>query len=293
MDVSESTVATAPVISGVRARVSGKFIYLGKDKFYVRGVTYGTFRPGTDGGHYPEMGAVERDFARMAANGLNAVRTYTVPPRWLLDVAYRHGLYVMVGLPWEQHITFLDDGRRAGSIEERLRAGVRACAGHPAVLCYVIGSEIPASIVRWYGPRRVERYLERLYHAAKDEDPGSLVTYVNYPSTEYLRLPFVDFAAFNVYLEEQENLEAYLRRQAGGHGRDRAGQSHARRGSPGALLGLANSGDVRRRVRRCLRLFLDGRMAPGRLRHRRLGFWAHGQGPATEVRSRDRPPSLR
>ena len=274
MDVSESTDATAPGTSGVRACVSGKFIFLGKDKFYVRGVTYGTFRPGTDGDHYPEPGIVERDFARMAANGLNAVRTYTVPPRWLLDVAHRHGLYVMVGLPWEQHIAFLDDGRRAGSIEERLRAGVRACAGHPAVLCYVIGSEIPASIVRWYGPRRVERYLERLYHAAKDEDPGSLVTYVNYPSTEYLRLPFVDFAAFNVYLEEQENLEAYLARlhnvagdkpvvmaEIGLDSRTHGEEAQAR------VLRLADSGDVRRRVRRRLRLFLDGRMAPGRLRH--------------------------
>src|SRR5215208_5674650 len=211
--MSERNVATMPVTTGLRARVSGKFIFLGgKDKFYVRGVTYGTFRPGVDGNLYPQPDAVERDFARMAANGLNAVRTYTVPPRWLLDAARRHGLYVMVGLPWEQHITFLDDRRRVGSIEDRVRAGVRACAGHPAVLCYVIGNEIPASIVRWYGPRRVERYLKRLYHAAKGEDPGSLVTYVNYPSTEYLRLPFVDFVAFNVYLEEQEDLEAYLAR---------------------------------------------------------------------------------
>jgi GT2 family glycosyltransferase len=212
VDLNERTAATTPVKAGIRAHVRGKFIYLGKDKFYVRGVTYGTFRPGADGNHYPEPDVVERDFARMAANGLNAVRTYTVPPRWLLDAARRHGLYVMVGLPWEQHITFLDDRRRARSIEDRVRAGVRACAGHPAVLCYVIGSEIPASIVRWYGSRRVERFLERLYHAAKSEDPGSLVTYVNYPSTEYLRLPFVDFVAFNVYLEEQQDLEAYLAR---------------------------------------------------------------------------------
>ncbi|MEJ7843375.1 MAG: glycosyltransferase, partial [Rubrobacter sp.] len=192
--------------------MSGKFLFVGKDKFYVRGVTYGTFRPDADGSHYPEPEAVERDFAQMQANGLNALRAYTVPPRWLLDAARRHGLYVMVGLPWEQHITFLDDERRARSIEDGVRAGVRACAGHPAVLCYVVGSEIPASIVRWYGPRRVERHLERLYHAAKGEDPGSLVTYVNYPSTEYLRLPFVDFVGFNLYLEEQEDLEAYLAR---------------------------------------------------------------------------------
>ena len=43
--------------------------------------------------------------------------------------------------------------------------------GHPAILCYAIGNEIPASIVRWYGPRRIERFLKRLYRAAKQEDP--------------------------------------------------------------------------------------------------------------------------
>ena len=93
-----------------------------------------------------------------------------------------------------------------------MRAGVRACAGHPAVLCYAIGNEIPAAIVRWYGNRRVEHYLERLYKAAKDEDPEGLVTYVNYPTTEYLQLPFLDFLCFNVYLETQDRLEAYLAR---------------------------------------------------------------------------------
>ena len=76
----------------------------------------------------------------MAANGINTVRTYTVPPRWLLDCAQHHGLYVMVGLPWEQHITFLDDKPRADSIEARVREGVRACAGHPALLAYAVVS---------------------------------------------------------------------------------------------------------------------------------------------------------
>ncbi len=195
-----------------RPRVRGKFIFVGDDKFYVRGVTYGTFRPDADGNQYRDPEVVERDFAQMAANGLNAIRTYTVPPRWLLNAAWRHGLRVMVGLPWEGHVAFLDDRKRSRSIEKRVRAGVRACAGHPAVLCYVVGNEIPASIVRWHGRRRVERYLERLYRAAKAEDPEGLVTYANYPSTEYLRLPFLDFACFNLYLEEQKPLEAYLAR---------------------------------------------------------------------------------
>jgi GT2 family glycosyltransferase len=38
------------------------------------------------------------------------------------------------------------------------------------------------------------------------------VTYVNFPSTEYLDLSFVDFLSFNVYLESQERLAAYLAR---------------------------------------------------------------------------------
>jgi beta-galactosidase/beta-glucuronidase len=148
----------------------------------------------------------------MAANGVNAVRTYTVPPRWLLDAAQQFGLRVMVGLPWEQHIAFLDEQQRMRLIEERVRAGVRACAGHPAVLCYTIGNEIPSPIARWYGHRRIERFLHRLYRAAKAEDPGGLVTYVNYPSTEYLNLQFLDFMCFNVYLETEETLDAYLAR---------------------------------------------------------------------------------
>jgi hypothetical protein len=85
-------------------------------------------------------------------------------------------------------LSSLNDDRRVQSIEEHTRAGAFARIGHPAVLCYVIGSEIPAPIVRWYGRHRVERFLKELYEVAKDEDPEGLVTYVNYPTTEYLQL---------------------------------------------------------------------------------------------------------
>ena len=190
----------------------GKFLFAGEQKFLVRGSTYGTFRTQADGVDYPARAIVEKDFALMRENGFNSVRTYTVPPRWLLDVAQRNGLCVLIGLPWEQHIDFLAEASRGNSIEERVRAGVRACAGHPAVLAFSVGNEIPSPIVRWLGARRVEQFIERLYRAAKAEDPGALVTYVNYPSTEFLRLPFLDFVSFNVYLEVRATLEAYLAR---------------------------------------------------------------------------------
>ncbi len=201
-----------PVLEGVRPAVKGKFLFVDDEKFYIRGVTYGPFRPDEEGCEYHTPEQVEKDFSLMAANGINAVRTYTVPPRWLLDVAQRHGLRVMVGLPWEEHVTFLDSKKLARDIEKRVRLGVRSCAGHPALLCFTIGNEIPATIVRWFGRRRVEAFLERLYLAAKQEDPGALITYVNFPTTEYLELPFLDFVSFNVYLETREKLEGYLAR---------------------------------------------------------------------------------
>ncbi len=195
-----------------RVRAGGKFLCVDSRKLHVCGVTYGTFRPDADGHEFHDRQRVAQDFAMMATCGVNAVRVYTVPPRWLLDEAQRFDLRVMVGLPWEQHITFLDDRRRRREIEHRLAAEVRTCAGHPAVLCYAVGNEIPSPIVRWYGRRRVERFLSRLGELAKSEDPGALVTYVNYPSTEFLELPFADLFCFNVYLEEQSRLSAYLGR---------------------------------------------------------------------------------
>ena len=202
----------APAAPRARLRIDGKFLSLDDRRFWIKGVTYGTFAPDAEGFLFPKREAVERDFFLMALRGFNAVRVYTVPPRWLLDCALQQGLSVMVGLPWEQHIAFLDDRPRRENIIKSVREGVRSCANHPAVLCYAIGNEIPAPICRWHGSRRIERWLRRLYETAKAEDPESLVTYVNFPSTEYLRLHFLDFITFNVYLEQQEKLEGYLAR---------------------------------------------------------------------------------
>src|SRR2546422_5144619 len=74
-----------------RPRVGGKFIFTGDEKVYVRGVTYGTFRPDESGNEFDPILA-SADFAAMSLNGINAIRTYTVPPRWLLDLAQAHGL---------------------------------------------------------------------------------------------------------------------------------------------------------------------------------------------------------
>jgi len=195
-----------------RPSVRGKFLFMGGRKFYVRGVSYGTFRPDESGEEYTDLETIERDFALMAASGVNAVRPYASPPVSLLDAGQRHGLGVMVGLACERYVGYLIDRNRAPDIEAIVREKVRGLGRHPALLCYALGNEVPASIVRWLGPRCIERYLRRLYRVVKEEDPHGIVTHVNYPTTEYLRLPFLDLLAFNVYLEHDESLAAYLGR---------------------------------------------------------------------------------
>lgn len=192
--------------------VKGKFLYQGSEKIYLKGVTYGTFAPQEDGTQYPGAEVVENDIRKMVKFGINCLRTYTVPPKHLLDIAFLYNIKVMVGLPWEQHITFLDSNSRKQAIINKLGADVSACGQHPAILCFAIGNEIPASIVRWYGNNKIESFLKQLYKTVKAVDPYTLVTYVNYPTTEYLNLSFLDFDCFNVYLETPEKLSAYIAR---------------------------------------------------------------------------------
>lgn len=194
----------------IRPDVEGKFIRVENKKFYIRGITYGTFKPDAEGNQFPSSEIIERDFQMMAGIGINTVRTYTVPSLRVMDLALKYSLRLMIGLPWIQHLTFLENMRESQRIIYQIRETVKGCHAHPAILCYTIGNEIPAIIVRWYGEQKIERFLKQIYQAVKSEDPEVLVTYVNYPTTEYLNLPFLDFFCFNVYLETREKLSAYL-----------------------------------------------------------------------------------
>jgi O-antigen biosynthesis protein len=195
-----------------RPRAEGKFIFIGTEKYFIRGVTYGTFRPSREGVPFPEPSVVDADFRSMAAQGINSVRTYTVPPRWLLDAAQKHGLRIMADLSWANHMVFLDKGRTVKAIRRQVGQQARSISGHPALLCFSIGNEIPAPVVRYHGKKRIESFLKTLYDTVKSADAKSLVTYVNYPSTEYLDPDFIDIACFNVYLESRPAFQSYLAR---------------------------------------------------------------------------------
>jgi O-antigen biosynthesis protein len=195
-----------------RAIADGKFLQIGADRFFIKGVTYGTFAPDAQGYQFPSRERVAEDFRLMAGLGINTVRTYTAPRLDLLDEAARHDLRVIVGLPWAQHVAFLDDRGLTAGIRRDIVGQVRALGNHPAVLMMALGNEIPPGVVRWHGNLRVEGFLRGLYADAKSASPESLFTYVNFPPTEFLDLSIFDVCAFNVYLHREPELRAYLAR---------------------------------------------------------------------------------
>ena len=201
-----------PAGSRARLEVRGKFFFAGDDKVPLRGVTYGPFAPDASGYRYPAPEVVERDFALMTELGANCLRLFTPPPRWLLDLAAERNLWVLVGIPWAEHICFLDSEEISDSVRRTVTDVVEACRDHPAVGAFLVGNEIPTDIVRWYGAPRISGFLRELVGLIKQMEPTALVGYANYPSTEYLETDFTDFLAFNVYLHSEPEFRKYLSR---------------------------------------------------------------------------------
>ncbi|SDT89280.1 Glycosyltransferase, GT2 family [Verrucomicrobium sp. GAS474] len=210
----ESEGCTVPAFPTLpRIEVRAKFFFEGDRKYVLQGVTYGPFRPRGEGlPCFPTADEVFRDFDLMAPLGINTIRIYHTPPKWFLDIAASRRIRVMVTIPWVKRVLFLDDAEVLHQTRENLAEAVKANAGHPAIMGYFIDNEIPPDLVRWYGPRKMEAFLDSMVALVKKHDPGALAAYANFPPTEYILPANVDFLSYNVYLHDKKILSNYLGR---------------------------------------------------------------------------------
>ncbi len=209
---STSVPVVAPPPVRERVRVQSKFFFRGDHKFFLKGITYGPFHPDAAGDFVGTPEKVRADLALMRELGVNLLRVYHVPPRWFMDLLAEAGLFVLISIPWAEHVEFLNDRAIRKQVEAAVRTAVNTHRGHPAVFGYLVGNEIPTTMVRWLGVRRVTEFLEHLINLARHIDPAALYSYASYPPTEYLLPQNVDFCTFNVYLHHQRDFENYLLR---------------------------------------------------------------------------------
>jgi cellulose synthase/poly-beta-1,6-N-acetylglucosamine synthase-like glycosyltransferase len=195
-----------------RVRRDGKFFRLGSEKFHVKGVTYGPFAPNSAGHPLPERDQVQRDFGQIRQLGANCIRLYNLPPRWFLDTAEEYGLKILLDIAWPKNLTFIGDDDLMHQARAAVRHAARSCGNHPALFALSVVNEIPPDLVRFVGPRKVENFIDELADIARAQAPACLVTFANFPTTEYLQPRGVDFVCFNVYLHDQTIFRNYMAR---------------------------------------------------------------------------------
>jgi len=201
----------------VRVSVDGKQFLANGERFHLRGVTYGTFRPRDDGARFPEFDRVKRDFEAMSEAGFNVVRTYTAPPDDVVSLAADWGLRLLAGVFYPDWRYLVGASRRdrrqlLADAGAEVRTAARRLRGQESVMGLCLGNEVPADVIRWLGTDTVAGALGHLVEVAREEDPAQLLTYANYPTAEYLQVEGLDFLTFNVFLERREEFAAYLNR---------------------------------------------------------------------------------
>jgi glycosyltransferase involved in cell wall biosynthesis len=194
-----------------RVRRDGKFFRLGAEKFYVKGVTYGPFKMNADG-PLADRQQTRTDFQQIVDLGANCLRVYHTPPAWFLDLAQEMGLKIFLDVAWPKNLTFIGDAELTDQARQAVRSAARACGNHPAILAISVVNEIPSEIVRYVGQGKIEEFIDELVSVAKSEAPDCLVTFANYPTTEYVNPRGIDFVCYNVYLHDENVFRNYLAR---------------------------------------------------------------------------------
>ena len=205
-----SSIGPSPHAGAGRMRIHGKRFAHGEEGTRLRGLTYGPFAPDAEGQPFPARSRVCDDLAKMQTLGANSIRTYHVPPPWLLDLVDESGLTVFMDIPWSTHVCFLQSRRAQADARRIVRQAANSGRYHSCIAAYNIGNEIPTDIIRWHGTRArraVPRRAERRRQANRSR---GLVTYASYPPTEYLDLSFLDFMTFNVYLHDRAVFRDYV-----------------------------------------------------------------------------------
>jgi glycosyltransferase involved in cell wall biosynthesis len=210
--ILEESPKAAPAQALLPVRVRAKFFFEGQEKFFLKGVTYGPFAPDAEGFFVGNAGGARRDMEMIQALGINLLRLYHVPPVWFLDLCREYRLRVLISIPWAEHVEFLNNADIRRQVVQTIREAVLKNKGHEAIFGYFVGNEIPTTMVRWLGARRVIQFVEHLINVARQADPRPLYSYASYPPTEFLLPSNVDFYSFNVYLERQPDFERYLAR---------------------------------------------------------------------------------
>jgi hypothetical protein len=148
----------------------------------------------------------------MREANINTIRTYTRLLTGSSKKARAAGLRVLSGSTGGRTTALTTILAPSAKRSRRSRRRPRAEGLPDVLLAHVIGNEVPPLVARFHGRKPIERFLRGLTKLPRTSNPDALVTYGNFPPTEFLQLDFVDFYTLNLYLLERKTFAAYLDR---------------------------------------------------------------------------------
>lgn len=176
-------------------------LYVNGEPFFVEGA-------GLDRGN----------IADLASHGANALRTWTHDQSHahdgdVLDVAEKHGLMVMMGLPMkkERHGFDYNDRKAVQEQYDRIRQKVLEMKDHPALLGWGIGNELNLQATNMKVWNAVEEIAAYIKQADGNHPVTTMLAGIKKAEVDYIReyCPSLDFLSIQLY-GAIEKLPEYL-----------------------------------------------------------------------------------
>ncbi len=183
--------------------VRGDKIFAGEEELLLVSVGYVYVRPGQgeqDPVPYKEFGydLVDLDMKRIKEAGFNSIRTWHLPDKKLLELAEKHGLWVVGGIWTNTRIDPMNEDQMEGEIA-RVKTLAQEYAQFPNVAMLLILNEPDYAGLISQDPQKVKNYFDRLVETARSACPGVPVSFSNWPNAGFIDSSSWDVISFNLY----------------------------------------------------------------------------------------------
>ena len=183
--------------------IRGDKIFAGDEELLLVSVVYEHLRPGQvpeDPVPYKNYGydLIDQDMKRIKEAGFNSIRTWDLPDEKYLELAQKHGLWVVGGIWTDQQIN-LSNQEEIESQVGRVKSLAQTYAKYPNVAMLLILNEPDFTLIAGANPQKLKSYFDRLIAAAHESAPGIPVSFSNWSNASFIDSSSWDIISYNSY----------------------------------------------------------------------------------------------